>query len=967
MFERILTIKYNNLKNSFIHLNPKCLKTGSYVQLTYGDNKVAYFSVSASVVGTDSDCCSLNSAYSKILGIEENELVTVSEISNFPTVNRMTIAPVKAHEYEILELVAENIQLTLLDQIRVVNTGQKFIIWVGSNISVGVYVENVEPKTPGVIDFLTEVVINPNCDISEKSNLLTKPQLQKDDGSVFNTEKLKTLISDTQTDIDRHFQRFTKSNKDVIRRLIPVNNLPLTESLREQCTNYFNAFVPKESLPKSWSDTGFMIFSIKLLSTDLSSDNKIIYIKLCIFDKAYEPLGNNLFVNSIVFQQFGSQLGCRVVLSHVQEKPVVNEITVHTKKNYLLKVEEKFKQYLVKYCDSGMVLNPNILIDIGDNIKCSLTFSPAEAKFCFVDEDLVRNCKFLVSEGTVTLVENTGSLQNSRSKFEENVANFKDILNRITSVFSATKNSWENVIITGRPGTGKTAFLKILNDKLNSYPNFIFTKTIHCKSIKGKTVDSLFKLLSTTFSELVLYQPSVLFFDDLHLLCEPVKGDEAAPNSIYSNRVSEMMHAYLGMVSRFNQIGICATAESTSSLNKNIYSSRGSHLFKNLYSISDLSKPDRIKLIKTFVEQNNLVDVNFDHLSIKTEGYVIQDVVDYCKKTIFEAHKDGCDTEKVTVRNEHFERALKNVCVLSLQNVHLHSPGPKDFSDIGGLHDVKKIFIESLMWPAQYPNIFAKAPLRLQSGLLLYGPPGTGKTVLAAAAAKQCGLRLISIKGPELLSKYIGASEQAVRDIFQKAQSARPCILFFDEFDSLAPRRGHDNTGVTDRVVNQLLTQLDGVESLSGVCILAATSRPDLLDPALLRPGRLDRQILCPLPSKNDRLEILKALSKNLDMSADADLDVIATATKGYTGADLQSVLYSAQLSTIDDLLDDCKEPLLEVRKSKITQEHLEAALGKTRPSLPEQERRRYERIYAKFQGGTTVDEFRAGTRATLA
>lgn len=140
--------------------------------------------------------------------------------------------------------------------------------------------------------------------------------------------------------------------------------------------------------------------------------------------------------------------------------------------------------------------------------------------------------------------------------------------------------------------------------------------------------------------------------------------------------------------------------------------------------------------------------------------------------------------------------------------------------------------------------------MRIQSGLLLYGPPGTGKTVLAAAAAKQCGLRLISVKGPELLSKYIGASEQSVRDVFEKAQSAKPCILFFDEFDSLAPRRGHDSTGVTDRVVNQILTQLDGVESLNGVCVLAATSKPELLDPALLRPGRLDKQIFCPLPDK---------------------------------------------------------------------------------------------------------------------
>ncbi|KAJ8946677.1 hypothetical protein NQ318_019992 [Aromia moschata] len=395
----------------------------------------------------------------------------------------------------------------------------------------------------------------------------------------------------------------------------------------------------------------------------------------------------------------------------------------------------------------------------------------------------------------------------------------------------------------------------------------------------------------------------------------------------------------------------------------------GNHLFKNLYTVGDFSKTDRKQLLEHLFGKYTTADVNFDELAVKTEGFVIQDVIDFHNKTLFEVYKDR---KKLTVMTKLkcmmsiFQRALKNTCVLSLQNVQLHSPGDKNFSDIGGLHDVKKILVESLLWPAQYPTVFANSPLRLQSGLLLYGPPGTGKTLLAAAAAKHCGLRLISIKGPELLSKYIGASEQAVRDVFQKAQGARPCILFFDEFDSLAPRRGYDNTGVTDRVVNQLLTQLDGIESLAGVCVLAATSRPDLLDPALLRPGRLDRQILCPLPDRTARLEILKALSKNLDLSSDVDFNLIASSTEGFSGADLQSVLYTAQLSTVDHLLDNSKDTSNYVI-SQITQKHLEDALSKTRPSLTRQERLRYEKIYAKFQGQASVEVFRPGTKATLA
>jgi peroxin-1 len=191
----------------------------------------------------------------------------------------------------------------------------------------------------------------------------------------------------------------------------------------------------------------------------------------------------------------------------------------------------------------------------------------------------------------------------------------------------------------------------------------------------------------------------------------------------------------------------------------------------------------------------------------------------------------------------------------------------------------------------------------------LYGYPGCGKTLLASAVAGECGLNFISVKGPEILNKYIGASEKSVRDLFDRAQAAKPCVLFFDEFDSIAPKRGHDSTGVTDRVVNQLLTQMDGAEGLSGVYVLAATSRPDLIDPALLRPGRLDKSLLCDLPSLEDRLDIIKALFQMVRLSSeltdsDDGLTEIARRTEGFSGADLQALVSNAQLEAIHDVLD---------------------------------------------------------------
>src|SRR6201999_4578551 len=214
------------------------------------------------------------------------------------------------------------------------------------------------------------------------------------------------------------------------------------------------------------------------------------------------------------------------------------------------------------------------------------------------------------------------------------------------------------------------------------------------------------------------------------------------------------------------------------------------------------------------------------------------------------------------------EKALDGFTPASLRNVTLQT-STTTFASIGGLHSTRNTLLETLLYPTTYAPLFAKCPLRLRSGLLLYGYPGCGKTLLASAVAGECGLNFISVKGPEILNKYIGASEKSVRDLFERAEAAKPCVLFFDEFDSIAPKRGHDSTGVTDRVVNQLLTQMDGAEGLSGVYVLAATSRPDLIDPALLRPGRLDKCLYCGMPTEAERVSIFQALARKMKLSAD--------------------------------------------------------------------------------------------------
>ncbi|KAK4217047.1 P-loop containing nucleoside triphosphate hydrolase protein [Rhypophila decipiens] len=319
-----------------------------------------------------------------------------------------------------------------------------------------------------------------------------------------------------------------------------------------------------------------------------------------------------------------------------------------------------------------------------------------------------------------------------------------------------------------------------------------------------------------------------------------------------------------------------------------------------------------------------VLDQDLDYLDIAghTDGYMPGDLIllisrarnEALSRAVTEISSKPASAQTsiptaIPLARHDFTSALKGFTPASLRNVTLQS-STTTFSSIGGLHETRKILLETLEYPTKYAPIFAQCPLRLRSGLLLYGYPGCGKTLLASAVAGECGLNFISVKGPEILNKYIGASEKSVRDLFERASAAKPCVLFFDEFDSIAPKRGHDSTGVTDRVVNQLLTQMDGAEGLSGVYVLAATSRPDLIDPALLRPGRLDKSLLCDFPGGEDRLDILRALMGKVKLvegmwEDERTVNELQERTEGFSGADLQALVSNAQLEAIHDVLGD--------------------------------------------------------------
>jgi transitional endoplasmic reticulum ATPase len=307
--------------------------------------------------------------------------------------------------------------------------------------------------------------------------------------------------------------------------------------------------------------------------------------------------------------------------------------------------------------------------------------------------------------------------------------------------------------------------------------------------------------------------------------------------------------------------------------------------------------------------------------------------------------------KKIVVTMDDFLNVIKEIEPSALREVFVEIPDIK-WQDIGGLKEVKQELQEAVEWPLKYHGLFVHSDATPPKGILLYGPPGTGKTLMAKAAAHESEANFISIKGPELLSKWVGESEKGVREIFRKARQASPCIVFFDEIDAIAPTRGlGSDSHVTERVISQLLTELDGLEVLSDVIVIAATNRPDIIDAALLRPGRFDRILYVPPPDKEARTQILKIHTSKKPLADDVKIDDLSGQTEGYTGADLAGLASAAVMLALREHIEKYKDPeKAEQAKSelKVHMKNFEDAMKKIRP-LSKHEIESYKNIAEKF------------------
>src|SRR3954454_24161318 len=481
----------------------------------------------------------------------------------------------------------------------------------------------------------------------------------------------------------------------------------------------------------------------------------------------------------------------------------------------------------------------------------------------------------------------------------------------------------KGVLLYGPPGTGKTLLAKAVANESNA----------HFISISGPEIMSKFygeseARLREIFKETKEKAPSIIFIDEIDSI---TPKREEVTGEVERRVVSQLLSLMDGLEARGRVVVIAATNRP----NAIDPALRRPGRFDREIEIKVPDKRGRLEILQIHTRNMPLdTDVDQDRVAAVTHGFVGADLEYLCKEAAMKCLRRllpelNLEDEKLApevlnklvVTMSDFENAIKEVMPSAMREVYLESPDIP-WSAIGGLEEEKRELQEAVEWPLRYPDLYTKLGHTMPKGVLMHGPSGTGKTLLAKAVATESEANFISVRGPELLSKWVGESERGIREIFRRARQAAPCVVFFDEIDSIAPTRGMGGDSmVTERVVSQLLTELDGIQALSGVVVLAATNRADMIDPALLRPGRFDKIVFVPMPDKMARQKILEIHSKDKPIGPDVDLLKAAELTDGFSGADTSSVANTAVSLVLHEYL--AKHPTPEEAAKHASEAHI--------------------------------------------
>ncbi len=501
----------------------------------------------------------------------------------------------------------------------------------------------------------------------------------------------------------------------------------------------------------------------------------------------------------------------------------------------------------------------------------------------------------------------------------------------------------KGILLHGPPGVGKTLLAKALANEIGAY--FI---AINGPEIMSKFYGESEARLREIFEEAEKNAPAIIFIDEIDAIAP--KREEVV-GEVEKRVVAQLLTLMDGLKERGRIIVIGATNR----IDAVDPALRRPGRFDREIEIPPPDKRARKAILEVHTRNVPLdKDVNLEEIAALTHGYTGADLAALVKEAAMAALRRFLRAEKVDlnkpippdmlkklkVTKKDFIDAMKIVHPTLMREVLVEVPEVR-WEDIGGLEDVKQQLREAIEWPLKSPEIFEKMGIRPPRGVLLYGPPGCGKTLLAKAVATESGANFIAVKGPEILSKWVGESEKAIREIFRRARQVAPAVVFFDEIDSIAPARGmrHD-TAVTDRIVNQLLAEMDGIQTLKNVVVIGATNRADILDPALLRPGRFDRVIYVPPPDRKARLEILKVHTRKVPLADDVDLEKLAELTEGYSGADLEALVREAVVLALREKFE----------ARPISMKYFMQALKVVKPSLSREVTERYRRTFEELK-----------------
>jgi transitional endoplasmic reticulum ATPase len=697
---------------------------------------------------------------------------------------------------------------------------------------------------------------------------------------------------------------------------------------------------------------------------------------VAVVDRAYPgDIGLNIIrMDGIIRRNAKTSIGEFVAIKKSNVKEAKRIVIAPAKRGVFVRASpETFKQGLL-----GRALVKGDIISLGGTSRrrTTMTGSPFfEDIFRMLEEEALPgfgfgNIRFVVAEtnpkGAVLISDLTEIVINPQAveiKEEvipevayEDIGGLKEEIKKIREMVELPLKHPEiferlgieapkGVLLHGPPGTGKTLLAKAVANETNSHFSVINGPEIMSK-FYGQSEENLRKI----FEEAEKNAPAIIFIDEIDAIApkrEEVKGE------VERRVVAQLLSLMDGLKSRGKVVVIAATNV------PNILDPalRRPGRFDREIEIGVPSKKGRLKILKIHTRNMPLAkDVRLEEIANITYGFVGADLAALSKeaamivlrKVLSELSLKKEEAipkeilEKLQITQKDFMQALKTVRPSAMREVLVEIPTVK-WSDIGGLDKVKEELIEAVEWPLKHPEAFKRMGIKPPKGILLYGAPGTGKTLLAKAVANESQANFILVKGPELLSKWVGESEKAVREVFKKARQTSPTIIFFDEVDSLAPRRGISaDAHATERVVNQILTELDGLEELHDVVIIAATNRPDMVDPALLRPGRFDRIILTPVPDKATRKRIFEVHTKGMPLKG-INLDTLAEETAGYVGADIEAICREAAIFALRK----------NMKAKEVTMANFKEALKQVRPSTTKEIEKAYESLKDQFKAAT--------------